>query len=53
MDTLNIVLMMILSVMIGFAIGNVYGKETAKKLFQTVIDNIMKGLASAAMKKEE
>jgi hypothetical protein len=53
MDTLNIVLMMILSVMIGFAIGNVYGKETAKKMFQTLIDSIAKHLGSEIMKKEE
>ena len=52
MDTLNIVLMMVLCAMIGFAIGNVYGRETMKKTFQSVIDNIMKGLNGAAKKEE-
>lgn len=53
MDTLNIVLMMVLCVMIGFAIGNIYGKETMKKTFQSVIDNIVKGLKGATTKKED
>lgn len=53
MDTLNIVLMMVLCVMIGFAIGNIYGKEAMKKTFQSVIDNIVKGLKGATTKKED
>ena len=54
MNTVNLVLMIILSVMIGFAIGNVWGKETMKRLFSETLNKMIEGLkASQSIKKEE
>ena len=48
MNTINMVLMIILSVMIGFAIGNIWGKETMKRTFAELISKLTEGLKIAA-----
>ena len=48
MSTPNIILMIALSVMIGFAIGNVWGKETMKKLFSEILNKLTDGIKAAA-----
>ncbi len=48
MNTANIVLMVILSVMIGFAIGNVWGKETMKRTIADLLNKLTEGLKLAA-----
>ena len=48
MTTINIVLMCVLCVMIGFAIGNVWGKEMMKKTFSDLMSNLTEGLKNAA-----
>ena len=56
MSTVNIILMAVLCAMIGFAIGNVYGRESMKKTVATLFDSLTKGLKNAseqAKKKEE
>ena len=55
MNTVNIILMVLLSAMIGFAIGNICGKETMKRIFTKLLDDLMKGMkaASEAGKKGE
>ena len=56
MSTVNLILMVVLSVMIGFAIGNVWGKETMKRIFSDLLQKLTEGLkvaASEQKKKEE
>ena len=56
MSTVNIVLMAILCAMIGFAIGNIYGRESMKKTVASLFDSLTKGLkvaAEQAKQKEE
>lgn len=48
MSTVNIVLMMILSVFIGFAMGNVWGQAKMKALFKNLLDKLSEGLKNAA-----
>ena len=48
MNTVNIVLMVVLAAMIGFAIGNVWGKETMRRIMQGLINQIIDGLKTAA-----
>lgn len=50
MDTVNMILMMVLCAMIGFAIGNVCGKESMKRIFSTLLDQMLKGIQSAGGK---
>jgi len=44
MNTVNIVLGMVLCAMIGFAIGNVWGRETMKRIFEGLLDQMTKNL---------
>ncbi len=44
MDTVNIVLMILLSAMIGFAIGNAWGKETMKRVMTGLLDQMIRGV---------
>ena len=44
MSTLNIVLMAILCTIIGFAMGNIWGKESMKRIFSSMLDQMTKGL---------
>ena len=53
MDTVNIVLMIVLAAMIGFAIGNVWGKETMKRTFTELISKLTDGLKLAASQAEQ
>ena len=50
MDTVNLVLMIILSAMIGFGIGNAWGKATMKHLFSELLSKMTEGLKLAAGK---
>lgn len=52
MSTVNIVLMVILSAFIGFAIGNAWGKETMKRTLSNFITQITEGLKTAAGSKQ-
>lgn len=52
MNTVNIVLMVILAAMIGFAIGNVWGQAKVKSLFSNLLDQLTKGLKAAASSNE-
>lgn len=53
MNTANIFLMVILSAMIGFAIGNIWGKETMKRTMQELLNQIISGMKTVSNKKEE
>lgn len=55
MDTPNLILMAVLCVMIGFAIGNIWGREKMKKTFSDLINSLGDSLskAAASKKKEE
>lgn len=53
LSTVNIVLMMILSVMIGFGIGNIYGKEMMKKTLSDMIKTFIASIEKAAKDKKE
>lgn len=54
MITVNVVLLAILSLMIGFVAGEAFGKEVMKRTFSTVLNQMIKGLKlSAESKKEE
>lgn len=44
MNTLNLVLMIVLSAMIGFAMGNVYGQQKMKIIFNSLLDKLANGL---------
>ena len=48
MNTANIILMCILCVMIGFAIGNIWGKETMKRTFSDLLKKMIDGLNMAS-----
>ena len=48
MNTVNIILMVILAAMIGFAIGNVWGKEVMRRIMQGLINQVIDGLKMAA-----
>ena len=48
MNTPNIVLMCILCVIIGFAIGNVWGKEVMKRTFSELLNKLTEGMKLAA-----
>lgn len=50
MDTVNLVLMMVLCAMIGFAIGNAWGKATMKHMFSELLNKLTEGLKLAAGK---
>ena len=50
MDTANLVLMIILSAMIGFAIGNAWGKAAMKHLFSELLNKMTESLKLAAGK---
>lgn len=50
MDTVNLVLMIVLSAMIGFGIGNAWGKATMKHLFSELLNKLTEGLKLAAGK---
>lgn len=50
MDTANLVLMIILSAMIGFAIGNAWGKATMKHMFSELLNKMTESLRLAAGK---
>lgn len=52
MDTPNLILSMILCVMIGFAIGNVWGKESMKRTFSELMNHLVEGLKMASGKTE-
>lgn len=52
MDTVNIVLMIVLSVMIGFAIGNVWGRESMKRTMSGLLEQLTKGISAAAKQRE-
>ena len=55
MSTVNIVLMMVLSAIIGFAAGNVWGQAKMKAIFNDLLNKLTNGLKTAAglMTKEE
>lgn len=53
MDTINIVLMIVLSAIIGFAAGNAWGKETMRRLYISFIDHITDGMKATMKKKED
>ena len=57
MTTVNLVLTILLSAMIGFAIGNVWGKETMKRTFSELLNKLTEQFRMAANtthdKKEE
>ena len=53
MNTINLVLMCILCVMIGFAIGNVWGKETMKRTFSELLKKMIDGLNLVAKASDE
>lgn len=48
MNTVNIVLMMILCAMIGFALGNIWGKEVMKKTLSGLLKQLIEGMKSAS-----
>lgn len=50
MNTVNTVLMMVLCAIIGFAIGNAWGRYAMKQAFMNLVEQILDGLK---MKKEE
>lgn len=47
MNTINIVLMVILAAMIGFGIGNVWGKEVMKRTLQSLLEQMITGMKNA------
>lgn len=53
MNQVNTILMMILCVMIGFAIGNVYGQNKIKMLIQDLITKMGNALKTEAAKKTD
>ena len=53
MGTVNIVLMCVLFAMIGFAIGNAYGKAVMKKTFSDLLQKLTEGLKLAASAEAE
>lgn len=50
MNTVNTVLMMVLCAIIGFSIGNAWGRYAMKQAFMSLVEEILNGLK---MKKEE
>lgn len=48
MTTVNIVLTCILCTMIGFAIGNIWGKETMKRTMSQFLNKLTESLKVAA-----
>lgn len=52
MSTINIVLMCILCTMIGYAIGNTVGKESMKRIFSHLLEELTKNLNMAAGNKQ-
>lgn len=56
MSTVNIVLMVVLAAIIGFAMGNTYGQAKMKVLFTDLLNKLtdnMKAVAGKERKKEE
>ena len=53
MNQVNVILMMILCTMIGFAIGNVYGQNKIKMLIQDLITKMGNALKTEAAKKTD
>lgn len=53
MDNVNQILMMVLCVMIGFGIGNAWGKATMKHLFSELLNKLTEGLKLAAGKPDD
>lgn len=49
LDTINIVLMIILSVMIGFAIGNVYGRASMKQIMTDLLNQMIDGAKKSSI----
>ena len=47
MNSINLVLRSILCTMIGFAIGNVWGKETMKRTLSELLQKMIDGLNHA------
>ena len=47
MDTVNIVLMVILASIIGFAIGNVWGKESMRRTLSGLLAQLTDGMKKA------
>lgn len=50
MEPVNQILMMVLCTMIGFGIGNAWGKATMKHLFSELLNKLTEGLKLAANK---
>ena len=53
MNTVNIVLMVILSAIIGFAAGNVFGQTKMKMIFNDILNKLTEGMKAVANRKEE
>ena len=53
MNTINLILMLALCTMIGFGIGNAWGKETMKRTFNEVIKQLTNGMTAAVEKANE
>lgn len=53
MNTINLVLMCILCTMIGFAIGNIWGKETMKRTLSELLQKMIDGLNHATKSLEK
>ena len=53
MNTVNIVLMMVLCTIIGFTIGNAWGRTAMKKAFMNLLDEITKEIKVRQEKTEE
>lgn len=48
MSTVNLVLMIVLSAMIGFAIGNAYGQARMKLIVNNLLEKMTAGLKNIA-----
>lgn len=53
MNSINLVLMSILCTMIGFAIGNVWGKEIMKRTLSELLQKMIDGLNHATSSVEK
>ena len=53
MNTVNIVLMIVLAVMIGFAMGNVYGQQKMKMIFNDLLNKLTNGMKVIAGTEEK
>ena len=48
MNTANIVLMIVLAAMIGFAIGNAWGKEAMRRTLSGLLNQLIEGMKRAS-----